>query len=786
MKLSISELLTSFAEDKLIAPKALEKKLAADDPSRLQKLQIALNALERIGILTKERGKYRRIPEDSVVEGKLRCSSKGFCFAIQDQDDAEDIYIRESQLNTAWNGDRVLVRITKEGRRRRSPEGEVRLILERANPSVIARVQSTENGSFHAVPLDDRLLFTIELIEDADGPKLEEAVDQLVHVEICRYPLGQHQPQGKVTHILGSDAQSTADTELVYCKYDLPRTFEEKVLAASEHLPTKVRKADQKNRVALQKHLTVTLSDPNIHPAGLDHALSLEESAEGTWKLGVHVSDIESYVPPTSELYKEAHKRGRTICLGNTLVPLFPDPLVERVGALVPGVDRLTISVLITLNADGEVLEFEIQPTVIQVDRQLSYQQVEEILASNSSKNKLDKDLASVTEMLRQMQQLSQVLHQQRYQRGSFDLKLSAPCTNVFGDEGWLGVIVDIDQGPAPLMVSEFLTLANQLVMSHLNALGVPAIYSIQSPPDPQDTQDLVKLLENLDLPVSLDLEEMVQPQDLQILTQRFQESSVAPILFELLKATLKPVKYSVVSGPHFGLAHVQNYGHFASPLHRHGDLVHHRVLNAIFAKGRDRRNSRAKERVNLRHSSCHGQIQWNVLPPDTQRELEGEITAAVSHLNEREQLAQQAEKDLVGLQKTKKMQAHTGEVLQGLITGIQSYGFFVRIESLMAEGLVHVSSLKDDWYEYRARQQKLIGRKNHCQYRLGDRVDVEVKSVDYYRQQIDLIVVGGGSTASDEDLISSDEDAITDQDLDDDDVASKQDDDELDEADEL
>ncbi|HEY9658772.1 MAG TPA: iron ABC transporter substrate-binding protein, partial [Allocoleopsis sp.] len=158
MEFSIAELLANFPDDKLVAPKAIEKKLNCKDEPSLRRLQIALDALERVGILVKERGKYRRIFEEDVVEGKLRCSSKGFCFAIQDVEGAEDIYIRESHLNTAWNGDRVLVRVTKEGTRRRSPEGEVRLILDRANSSVLARVKQAEEG-FRAMPLDDRLLF---------------------------------------------------------------------------------------------------------------------------------------------------------------------------------------------------------------------------------------------------------------------------------------------------------------------------------------------------------------------------------------------------------------------------------------------------------------------------------------------------------------------------------------------------------------------------------------------------------------------------------------------------
>ena len=767
MDISIGALLKSFTEDKSIAPKVLEKKLDCQGPGHLHQLQIALDALERVGILTKERGRYRRIPEEGVVEGKLRCSSKGFCFAIQDQEDTEDIYIRESQLNTAWNGDRVLVKVTKEGRRRRSPEGEVRLILERANLSVIARVKRTEQGIYRAVPLDDRLLFELELEPSDAGPALEEAVDQLVHVEIRRYPLGPVAPLGRVTQILGSDAQSAADTELVYCKYDLPRGFSDQLLAAAEALPSQLSKSDQKKRLILTDLPTLTVKTTAGDATELDHALSLEQTEEGNWQLGVHVADVAHYIAPDAPLDREARQRGASLYLGDTMLPLFPAPLVERIGALSPDTDRLAISLLVTCTSHGSILEFELQPSVIRVNHGLTYDQVQAVIDRHNEDTEIAAvaaELAPVHSLIDGLVKLSQALQEQRHQRGSFELHLSEAYPHAYADEGALGAIVVSTPDAARAMVSELLALANQLVMTHLHALGVPAIYRLQSPPDVYDIQDVLKLSENLGAPLTLLQEDTVQPQDYQRFSQAFQRVEQASVLFSLLQATLKPVTYSEAAGPHFGLALVNNYGHISTPLNRYGDLINQRVLHAVFAKGRDRRTTRAKERVNLRHSSCHGQIQWNVLPPDDQRELEAAISAAVPYLNEREQLIQQAERDLTGLQKTKKMQAHTGNVLQGIITGIQSYGCFVRIEALMVEGLVHVSSLKDDWYEYRARQQTLIGRKNRRQYRLGDRVEVEVKSVDYYRQQIDLVVVGGGSEVSEEDLIAAEAESPSDE----------------------
>lgn len=770
MEFSIASLLANFSGDKLLTLKNLEKKLNCQDESSLRDLQIALDALERIGLLVKERGKYRRVPEEGVIEGKLRCSSKGFCFAIQDEEGAEDVYVRESQLNTAWNGDRVLVKVTKEGSRRRSPEGEVRLILERANASVLARVKQDEEV-YKAVPLDDRLLF--ELLLEANGIDLQEAVDQLAHVEVVRYPLGQNPPQGRVAQVLGTDAEAASDIDIVFCKHDLPRDFSELVQIAAKALPNRVRKADLKDRVDLRDKLTVTIDGPKAQV--FDDALSLERNADGNWRLGVHISDVSYYIPTQSPIDQEALKRGTSVYLGDEVIPMLPPPVATSLCSLLDGKERLAISVLVTLNPAGEVLEYEIQPTVVQVDHALNYQQAQAVLERNNPemlsqlgvKPKDLKALEPAFELLENLFTLSQAVKQQRLQRGSFELNLpesdfpteaGEPASKYrspkfqYDDEGLLGVMVVSSLLPARTIVTEFMLLANQLVAAHLKALGIPAIYRLHRTPDAADVQELIKLAENMDIALSLENEETVQPKDYQRFVEQFASSNLEKILTYLLLETFKPAFYSAHPDMHFGLALTEGYTHFASPTRRYPDLFIHRVLHALFEHGRDRRSTRSKERVNLRHSSCHGEIQWNVLPPDVQHDLEDMISRIVVHLTERERLAQEAESDLEGLKKAEFMRSHTGEVFHGLITGVQSYGFFVEIEELLVEGLVHVSSLKDDWYEYRSRQQRLVGRKNRRQYRLGDTVEVQVKSVDYYRQQIDLVAVGGGSEAGDED----------------------------------
>jgi ribonuclease R len=297
-------------------------------------------------------------------------------------------------------------------------------------------------------------------------------------------------------------------------------------------------------------------------------------------------------------------------------------------------------------------------------------------------------------------------------------------------------------------LVKELAILANHAVASHLQALSLPAIYCLQKPPHPDDLDDLLKLATNLGMTWKLQQEDEVRSQDFQSFTRLSQELQVSTVLNYLLQATLKPVTYSKTPGHHFGLAYSDPYTHCVSPLQRYGDLLVQRAIAQMFDHGRDRRSSNAKDSVNLRHSSCHGKISWNVLSPNLAEELDGQFTPAISQLNEREKIALDAESDYQGLKKAELMKERTGEVFQGIITGVQSYGFFVEIEDLLVEGLVHVSSLKDDWYEFRSRHACLVGRKNGTAYRLGDRVEVQVKSVDYYRQQIDLVTVGGGSEA--------------------------------------
>ena len=742
MDFSIATLLSQFVDDKLVARKNLEKKLGCEDEESIQKLEIVLDALERTNVLTKERGKYRKMEEEGVVEAKLRCSSKGFCFAIQDDENADDIYIKESHLSNAWNGDRVLVKTIKEGSRRRSPEGEVKVILERANPSLLATVTETEKG-YRAIPLDDRLLFELDLTEN--GKTLREAIEHLVHVSVLRYPIAQNAPIGKVTKVLGSDAEEASDIDIVSCKHDLPHEFKETVIEAATKLPSRVLAAEIKKRADFREKLTIAIGSEreSADNSWIENAFSLEQNEEGNWELGIHIADVAHYIEADTLLDRTAQRRSTAIDLQSKVIPIFPER-VSQICSLKPGKNRLTISILITINSQGEIIESRIEPSAISVDHFFSYQEAQSLLGESE---KVSKKLEPAVKVLNNLFfTLSPLVKAQRLQRGGFEIA-TPKITGIHKDEGKLGVILTASSLPVHALATELMILAGKVVADRLKNWQVPGIYCIQPQPDADELEDLIKLSKNLGLDISFDPEDSegeIQPQDYQLLTQQFASSGEVLVLNYLLQNTLKPIKYVTRPGAHFGLAYEDGYTHCISPGQRYIDLIVQRILKVVFEHGRDRRSSRTKTGVDLYSSSCHGEINWNVLPPAMHEQIDNEIHAMLPRLNDREKVAEDAERDLEGLKKAEKMKERTGKVFEGLIAGVQSYGFFVEIEDLLVEGLVHVSSLKDDWYEYRSRESCLKGRKNNTTYRLGDRVEVEVKSVDYYRQQIDLVTING------------------------------------------
>ncbi|MEN9229323.1 MAG: ribonuclease R [Thermostichus sp. DG02_5_bins_236] len=770
----------SQAPDQFTDKDALFSLLQAQDPEAQEMLEIALDGLVRVGFLERsgDPPRYRRQQDESLVLGRLRCSSKGFCFAIRDEPGVEDVYIHGSNLSGAWNGDQVLARVTKDGNRRRSPEGEVAAVIERVNSTLVGRLKQTEQG-FRVVPLDDRLLFELALPEsgipassEGSGSPVELAEGRVAYVEVERYPLADLPPTGTIRKLLGNGPDASIDADLVCCKYNLPQEFPAPVVEAATALPKKLSRSDQKGRRDLRDCLCVTLEPLDLqHPHGLEPnvAVSLQAQPEGGWLLGIHIADIPHWLEPTrtggSEslhpLEQEAQQRTATVYLDTMVLPLFPPEAHTRL-ALLPQQERLAYSLLLRISLEGILEGFEIQPSVVQSRAHLSYGQVQALLATAADLNP-EEEVPELMALLQNLLRLSQILRVKRHQAGGFDLPLLDLLTPHSADESGHGPLLVSDRLSAHALMTEILLLANQTLGNHLRQLGIPSLARVQSAPSAEALQGFLRLANSMKLDLNFQDPETVTPADWQRICARITApdvlaSGASPALVAQLLATLPPVEYRLQPLPegeslgHFGLGLAEPYATFTAPLRRYGDLLNLRALHLALSKGRDRRSTRVKTGVDLHSHTCHGQINWNVLPPKVQEEWQAFLQAQLEPLREGHQIRLKAEQELMGLKRSEFMQKHLGEVFPGLIIGVQNYGFFVQVDPILAEGLVRVSSLKNDWYEYRNRQQALVGRKSRQQFRLGDRVEVQIKNVDYYRQQIDLAVIGEGRPYEEED----------------------------------
>lgn len=768
----------------------LKQALEIADPEQEAELLIALEALQTTGLIEAvangDTPQYARRSDDSLVVGRLRCNNRGFCFAIRDEPGVDDIYIHGTNLNGAWNGDQVLARITKDGYRRKpqkSPEGEVAAVIERTNPTIVGKLKQVES-QFRAVPLDDRLLFEMDLespVQAEEAPPLQEG--QFAYIEVLAYPLADQLPKGRIRKVLGGDPEASMDVDLVCCKHDLPQSFSSAIHEAAKALPHRISKPELRKRQDYRDWLTVTIEPLDLqHPHGLEPnlAVSLAVTDDG-WQLGVHITDVAHWVEPGTPLDHEAQARGLAVYLDTTVLPLLPPELHAQV-ALVASQDRLTLSVLIHLSSTGDLQFVEVYPSLIKPRANLTYGYVQALLVSAAESSEEEEEMPELMALLKNLHTVSQLLRQQRHRDHGFELQMSDLNPPLTADEDRSGALRISPTLTAHSMMSEFVLAANTAIGEHLGQLGIPSLHRVQPPPSPDQMQSFLRLASNMSLDLNLADPERVQISDFQRFCQRIQSTDMVqlgatPALIEQLLSTLPSPSYQAdrhlqqeaeVSPPdedadpespdralsspgHFGLGLKEPYLTVTAPLHRYADLVNQRALHFLFDKGRDRRSTRVKKGVDLHSSTSHGQISWKVLPPKVHDEWEQSVREIADPLNQRQQGVRRAEQELSGLKKAEYMQKHLGEIFPGLVIGVQNYGFFVQIDPILAEGLVHVSSLKNDWYEYRSRQQALVGRKSHKQFRLGDRVEVQIKNVDYYRQQIDLIVVGEGRVYEEE-----------------------------------
>jgi len=740
MKFTVADLLDQLDSTDPLPLSRLEKALGASGRSDKRELRIGLDALSRLSIVAESEEGVLRQGTPDLIPARLRCSSKGFCFALR-EDGGEDIYIRDQQLNHAWNGDRVLARITREGGRRRSAEGCVLCILERNTSRLLALVEQREERLV-AVPLDDRLHTLVELPEE-DAAHLQacESGEAVVEVEIDRYPVAQFATRGHVVRSLPVHGGEKGDLDLLLTKHQLherpapPRT--------SMKTPEKQRREDL-------TALPTVLLEPweQAETPGLP-ALSLEERPEGGWRLWVHAPAVAERLAPGGSLDLWLRQRAEAICAGGSWLPLLSAPLA-RAAAFSAGEAQAGVSVALDVGAEGELVHYRFCLSQLRPDARVDAGSMEAFAERKPRSRTLAAPLKPIKDhlpLLEGLVALTDQLRRRRLQAGSIDLDLPVPPLERLGDlrvpapdgggKGWLEELPL--HHPAALL-REAVLLAHRALGRHMAGLGLPAVYSVNPAADPAEINEVAKAALGLEIPLELSADGNASAADL---AAAFAATDRRRALQQQLKDTLQGEHLQEEPGPNAVAGEPLALAAWTCPGLHYADLWNQQLLVTLLVEGKDRPTVRHKTSVDLSTDACHGAIDWNVFAPSLLATFQEPLRRGLlQRLNLRRRAAAEFEADVVAMAQARHAEPLVGQTLPGSISGIQSYGFFVEVPPSQVEGLVHVSSLKDDWYEYRSRQNRLVGRKSRRTYMIGDPVEVEIQKVDALRHQIDLAVI--------------------------------------------
>ncbi|OFW06818.1 MAG: ribonuclease R [Acidobacteria bacterium RIFCSPLOWO2_02_FULL_67_36] len=666
-----------------------------------------LGDLVTSGALVQTRGDRYGIPDRmNLVVGRMVTHPRGFGFVIPDKPLEEvkgDLYIAGSNLNQAMHGDRVVARIERVADNR--AEGRIVRILERGSATVVGRFDVDASGIGFVVPFDRRLIMDVQI---PSGESLTARAGDMVVVEITRWPTPARGPLGRVTEVLGDVDEPGVDTEIIIRKFGIPDEHGAEAVAEARRIGGDVREKDLRGRTDFRPILTVTIDGE--HARDFDDAITIEVLPNRNYWLGVHIADVAHYVPEGGALDEEAYERGTSVYFPERAVHMFPSELATGLCSLNPNVDRLVQSCLMEVDRRGTVVRYELHDGVIHSDARMTYADVNAILTEGDAE--VIARHRHLVPMFETMRELFEILNKRRHHRGSIDFDLKEPEI-VLDDAGLVEEIIAAERNIAHRIIEEFMLLANETVAGHLDASNVPTLYRVHEEPDPLKVEQFEEFVATLGYSLGAPPDE-VKPKHFQKLVEKMRGTpEEKPIAFLMLR-TMQKARYDPSNLGHFGLA-ATSYTHFTSPIRRYPDLVVHRTL----------RESRQ-----------------GVMNEDRREELTDDLPEMAMQTSERERRADEAERELVQWKKVRFMADKVGDEFEGYITGVTAFGLFIELVEHFVEGMVHVSTMADDYYRFVERAHVLRGANTGKVYRLGDRVSVQVVKVDMERRQIDLGLV--------------------------------------------
>ena len=669
-------------------------------------LKAVMDALEAEGkVHVSQKGKYLK-GAGRTLRGVYQAHPRGFGF-VTIEGETDDIFIPEKETNGALHGDMVEILLTAspEGKRK---EGKIVKIAERGTAKIVGLYQVAKGKHYgFVIPDNQRFLQDIFVPEE----RAKGAVDgHKVVVELMSYGSDNAKPEGRIVEILGHVNDPGVDIMSIVKSYDLPVEFPEKVMNQAERVPEEVSEADMAGRKDLREWVMVTIDGEDAKD--LDDAVSLTRTENGkNWILGVHIADVANYVQERSALDREALHRGTSVYLADRVIPMLPHRLSNGICSLNAGVDRLAMSCIMTVDAKGDVIDHEICESVIRVNERMSYTSVKKILEDHDEEETTR--YIDLVPMFEEMEQLAGILRNRRHQRGSIDFDF--PESKIMLDEeGHPMEIRSYDRNVATKIIEDFMLLANETVAEEYYWREIPFVYRVHETPDEDKIKKLAILINNFGY--SLHISDEVRPGQIQKLLAKIQGTPQETMISRLALRSMKQARYTPENDGHFGLA-ARYYTHFTSPIRRYPDLQIHRIIKDDL---RGRMNEKKME---------HYQT---ILP---------EVTRQAS---ETERRAEEAERETIRLKKAEYMEAHIGEVFEGVISGITNWGIYVELSNTI-EGLVHVANMYDDHYDYYEDRYEMVGEHTGKTYKLGETVYVRVIDADCLTRTIDFEMADEG-----------------------------------------
>lgn len=696
MKDEILKLLKNIYEAKTLIE--INDLLGLKSVAEYQELTKNINELvEEYQVFHTKKDKYLLMENCPGLKiGKIAINKKGFGFLILDRDN--DLYISKENINNAIHNDTVLVEVLKKGLK---PEGRVLKVIKRDFDNIVGEV-IMNNGKMMLKPDDEKLTITVYLSNETTK-NCVEGHKVLTHLS---KNLGNKSFLADVLKIIGHKNDAGIDILSIAYKYEIYDEFPPDVSAELDQIPNEVTPNELLDHTDLTNEMIFTIDGADTKD--IDDAISLNYK-DGIYTLGVHIADVSHYVKENTALGDEAYKRGTSAYLADTVIPMLPHKLSNGICSLNENVIRLAMSCVMDINERGDIIKYDIFPSYIKSRKKMTYTNVNKILEENT----IPEGYEPFAETLKKMHELAQILRKKKVSRGYIEFEI--PEAKVIQDEN--GRTIDIQkrrQGAGENLIEDFMIAANETVATHISNMDLPFIYRVHALPNAEKIEDFLNLVKILGYTIHTSINE-ITPKSMQRLLNELKDKPEINILSSLLLRSMKKAEYSKTNIGHFGLAS-SNYTHFTSPIRRFPDLIVHRLLK-IYLIEKD-------------------------FSMSTISYLESYLVTASEHSSEREVASINAERDVNDMKMAEYMESHIGEEYEGTISSVTNFGFFVELENLI-EGLVHVNTLKGDYYNYVPESLALIGKSTKKTYRVGDKIKIKVINSSKENALIDFEIAG-------------------------------------------